>query len=72
MGLPVVGWIINPVTVFIAYAFGCLRFASGFRRTSYNGQMGKWDKGGSSGTQGGGWAATLAVLFGNYSSKWKK
>ena len=36
MGLPVVGWIINPVTVFIAYAFGCLRFASGFRRASYN------------------------------------
>ena len=36
MGLPVVGWFLNPVTVFIAYAIGAARFASGFSRTSYN------------------------------------
>ncbi|QDZ19032.1 hypothetical protein HOP50_02g15410 [Chloropicon primus] len=36
MGLPVVGWFLNPVTLFIAYAFGGARFASGYRNTSYN------------------------------------
>jgi len=40
MGLPIVGWIINPITVFFAYAFGAARFASGFARTSYNNTMG--------------------------------
>merc|ERR1712188_178914 len=40
MGLPIVGWIINPVTIFFAYALGAARFASGFARTSYQNNLG--------------------------------
>ncbi len=39
MGLPIVGWVINPITVFFAYALGAARFASGFAKTSYNNNL---------------------------------
>ena len=39
MGLPIVGWIVNPITVFFAYALGAARFAAGFARTTYQNNL---------------------------------
>ena len=39
MGLPILGWMINPFTLSLAYFIGAVKFASGFSRTSYSNNL---------------------------------
>ena len=39
MGLPIIGWVVNPTTFLLAYVVGAIKFFASYKVTSYSNKL---------------------------------
>ena len=39
MGLPIIGWVVNPTTFLLAYVVGAIKFFASYKATSYSNKL---------------------------------